>query len=1193
MAKKSRKVFATTATAALVASAVAPIASSAAGFSDVTKPEYKEAINALADAGILNGYENGTFKPENKVTRGEVAKVITLIRHLEEGTKTPFKDVKDGYWSTKFINSLYAAKLVNGYEDGTFKPEGNVTRAEFAKLVVDAYGLKLTNAATPFTDVKAGNWATPYIQTAYANGLINGVTASKFDPSASIKRGDLALLLYRADSKFGDVIGSVNGVVDGIKATSATTVEVTFKQEVKDVKASNFTIDGLTVENAAVKQTDSKTVVLTTSTQEGGKEYTVKSGANTLGKFKGISAVIPTTIKAETTSVQGVVGKEVTLKADIGVKQAGVPVTFNVKAGDKLNKDQVEEVYTDANGIATYSYTQYAAGNDDVAVYPTGAPSVRSLATVYWGVSQILEIKATDDKKGNSLNNGENKVYKAVYKDPKTGKPIANQKLHVTFAENVGVNIDKVSKATVNGVNPMQLSNGTAPTTAVVTTDGNGEATFTVSGSNTSVTPVVFLDELDSNKNSINTLTATKLQAKTEQVKFGALQAEYTIDVTRDGGEEAATTIKNGRDYNIVVKTKDGKPAANELVNVAFNEDLDRNMNTNTKAYFVEDDARVNNQITVKTDSKGEASFTIASDDEKDYATPIVWIDINSSNAKDGKLDEGEPSKVAPITYFAKAKLVGGVLKAYNADEKVVPESKTFTGLEIATFKYTASNQSGKEFDLPAGYNKIDATFTVFNTGDNNVTVIEESKKTVVAPNRSYTTGVISNEKPFIQVKTGDDESTDKTTSVRVEANGTAKPVSGTNNQPIYLGNHVAKASFVSTKEVGTVYTGLITAINTDKETIQFEGKDSVSYKGATFKNENGNEIYQSTFENHIKDQLAKGKTSKVTLKKDGDKITVSIIESDVAAPQIVQNQITAAKAITDVTTEVEKVVTSAGLETGANLTLPTEVNGVAVNWTSDNNLLSGTGVDVVKAASVDKTTTLVVGDVKEVTNVTLTASVTVGTGSDQVKQTKKFTVVLKPKAEAQVTKVDLLKQIDAANELVKDAKYSDESKATLTDAIYAARVVYDNSSATQADIKSALAGLDTAVKGLEFKAGVVVTEVAVKGSTSATTLTLTFTTDNTDLKLENHDELLKDLSTVAKEVKVEGKDLVITAKDGADLTKLDTAFAKDITVSLSGKDVKAASVVIDLKGSKYKAAEGADPEALTQWTAAVKPATN
>lgn len=124
-----------------------------------------------------------------------------------------------------------------------------------------------------------------------------------------------------------------------------------------------------------------------------------------------------------TTSEQGVVVKEITLKADIGVKEA----------------------VTNAEGIATYSYTQYAAGNDDVAVYPTGAPSVRSLAKVYWGVDSILTIVA-DDKKGDAINNGENKVYKVTYKDAKTGKAVANQKLHVTFAENVNTTIDKITQ---------------------------------------------------------------------------------------------------------------------------------------------------------------------------------------------------------------------------------------------------------------------------------------------------------------------------------------------------------------------------------------------------------------------------------------------------------------------------------------------------------------------------------------------------------------------------------------------------------------------------------------------------------------------------------------------------------------------------------------------------------------------------
>ena len=1059
MAKKSRKVFATTATAALVASAVAPIASSAAGYSDVTKPEYKTAIDALSDAGILNGYGNGLFKPENKVTRGEVAKVITLIRHLGEGTKTPFKDVKDGYWSTQYINSLYAAKLINGYEDGTFKPEGNITRAEFAKLVVQAYGLDLSSAATPFKDVKAGNWATPYIQTAYANGLVNGVTTTTFQPNAPIKRGDLALLLYRADSKFGDVIGGVTGSVTGIKATSATTVEVSFKDAVKDVKASDFAIEGLTVSNAAVKQTDNKTVVLTTSTQEGGKEYTVKSGADTLGKFKGISAVIPTTIKAETTSVQGVVGKEVTLKADIGVKQAGVPVTFNVKAGDKLNKDQVEEVYTDANGIATYSYTQYASGYDDVAVYPTGAPSVRSLASVYWGVSQILDIKAADEKQGNTVNNGGNKVYKVTYKDPKTGTPVANQKLHVTFAENVDVNVDKLSKATINGVNPEQLLNGTKPTTAVVTTDSKGEATFTVSGTNTKVTPVVFVDELDSNKNSINTLTATKLQAKAEQVTFSAVQAEYTIDITRDGGEEAATGLTNGRDYKIVVKTKDGKEAANEVVNVAFNEDIDRNINTNTSAYFVKDDVNVGKQITVKLDSKGEGTFTVSSDTVKDYATPIAWIDINTSNAKEGKFDDGEPSKVAAISYFAAPKLTAGTVTPYkNGTTTELKTDQVLNGTEFATFTFAAANQSGKEMVLPTDYKHISTSFTVHNTGSSDV-YVDGDKTKVVSPNRSLT---ITKEgsAPSITVQPLEDT----TASVRVEATGTAVGKDNT-IRSVYLGNHSATAAFKSTKVIDTEHKGLITAFDTENKTITFEGKNKVSYKGknATFYDEsNGNAVRltESEFASALNGNNVQGR-----LFISGDNYRFSIVSSTPKPAAVTVQSAVAYDTNNDSKADVIEVTFSKAI-TDSKLDV------------SKISLTNGKVASVATGTANDATVTLNVTDATNLELGTLTIDALTGLatdGADFAKYSQVLaTATVHPLAQA---KADLNKAITDANALYDGAtegaaagEYATGSKADYKAAIDQAVLVSRLQNPTVKELQDAKTALDTATETFKSK---------------------------------------------------------------------------------------------------------------------------
>lgn len=174
------------------------------------------------------------------------------------------------------------------------------------------------------------------------------------------------------------------------KAINTTTVEVTFGEEQADVKASDFAIEGLEIKNAAVKQTNNKVVVLTTATQEGNKEYTLTYKGDKVGTFAGISAVVPTSVKISQDTNSFTVGKEYTFKADIGQKVAGVPVTFNVDASGSLNKDHVVEVYTNADGIAEYSYTQYNGGVDTVSVYPTGAPAVRDVAKAYWGKSKSI-----------------------------------------------------------------------------------------------------------------------------------------------------------------------------------------------------------------------------------------------------------------------------------------------------------------------------------------------------------------------------------------------------------------------------------------------------------------------------------------------------------------------------------------------------------------------------------------------------------------------------------------------------------------------------------------------------------------------------------------------------------------------------------------------------------------------------------
>ena len=103
-------------------------------FSDVDENYwcYKE-IAYLAEWGIINGYEDGTFKPDNKISRAEFVKIVESFEALQTGTN-PYSDVTETYWAYKYIVSSSAKGWINGYLDGTFKPDNNISRSEAVKI---------------------------------------------------------------------------------------------------------------------------------------------------------------------------------------------------------------------------------------------------------------------------------------------------------------------------------------------------------------------------------------------------------------------------------------------------------------------------------------------------------------------------------------------------------------------------------------------------------------------------------------------------------------------------------------------------------------------------------------------------------------------------------------------------------------------------------------------------------------------------------------------------------------------------------------------------------------------------------------------------------------------------------------------------------------------------------------------------
>ncbi len=160
-------------------------------YSDVEENTYtNEAVTVLSGLGILDGFEDGTFKPEESITRAQMAKVICRgLGYGEIGaSETPFTDVSAEHWAAGYINTAYSLKIINGNGDGTFSPEDPVTYEQALKMIVCALGYEPMAAAK-------GGWYQGYLAAASSLGLTDKVNGAV---GKTASRGSIACALYNA-----------------------------------------------------------------------------------------------------------------------------------------------------------------------------------------------------------------------------------------------------------------------------------------------------------------------------------------------------------------------------------------------------------------------------------------------------------------------------------------------------------------------------------------------------------------------------------------------------------------------------------------------------------------------------------------------------------------------------------------------------------------------------------------------------------------------------------------------------------------------------------------------------------------------------------------------------------------------------------------------------------------------------------
>ncbi|MBR3933515.1 MAG: S-layer homology domain-containing protein [Clostridia bacterium] len=167
-----------------------------ADFSDVPESHvYSEAITSLVDEGIINGYEDGTFKPENTITRAEFSKLLAVSSaptgYVFSATTTNFPDIAnmsaEHGWAVPYISYAVSTKAINGYTDGTFQAGNPVTYGEAVKMIVCTLGYG------PVVDTSLTPWYKGYIDIANQIGLSKKAMALGDSPAS---RGIVAQLIY-------------------------------------------------------------------------------------------------------------------------------------------------------------------------------------------------------------------------------------------------------------------------------------------------------------------------------------------------------------------------------------------------------------------------------------------------------------------------------------------------------------------------------------------------------------------------------------------------------------------------------------------------------------------------------------------------------------------------------------------------------------------------------------------------------------------------------------------------------------------------------------------------------------------------------------------------------------------------------------------------------------------------------------
>ena len=427
------------------------VVSAANTFTDVSGHWAQEYIQKWSNKSVINGYEDGTFRPDANISRAEAAKVIVTAKNATGLSDKTFTDVEANEWYSLYISRAVEAGYVTGDAEGTFRPNDPITREEAAAIMARAYGLSGT-AEVVFSDNREiSDWASASVQALVAAGAINGYEDGSFRPQAYISRAELVKILDVADTAANS--GGNNSSVVRPNGSGGRNPVVT-NPSYYNVKciANGGTIEGKTEKTYRVKSGATLSGYAADPVREGYEFmgwYRTRDAADALDESREYSVMnrvtASVTLYAGWKSTEefvvsfdygnGTVDKETVLNGETVSKPSGTPERAGWKYTNKW--------YTDA--ACTKEYTFSGKVTKDMTLYAgweledeTAADSVAKVAAEVNETAEVIPYPqealagekvyvTVNVKKGNELKTAE-----VTYVD-KSGAP---KKIELAIGEN-------------------------------------------------------------------------------------------------------------------------------------------------------------------------------------------------------------------------------------------------------------------------------------------------------------------------------------------------------------------------------------------------------------------------------------------------------------------------------------------------------------------------------------------------------------------------------------------------------------------------------------------------------------------------------------------------------------------------------------------------------------------------------------